>query len=452
MKLHDDHEITEKHTLNEISDMYPTLSMKHVRRLKKIQDKSLRPSYTVLDILELPCDEKCKVELYKMFAMLDMTIEYTDEYYDLETRIHQKIKEIQKGRSGNPYKKRVMDLDCDEPVRERLREHLRSMKMVEDREELSKMRMWLEAALAMPYKVSIPLQISDANAKEFVLRAQSILDQHVYGLTEVKEAIMRFVCIKAMSQDRHLSLSLCGPPGVGKTVISRAVAKILDLPFYQISLGGITHAEFLKGFESTYIGSKSGEMVRALQQMKCKNGVLFFDEYDKIEDNKEISNALLHITDPEQNTEFKDSYLHGIPIDLSHLWFIFSMNQVPQNKPLADRLNIVHIKEYTAQEKRQICHHFLIPRICESVKMPVSVSMEEDAVEHIVQSSDGSSIRVLRNVLSEVLGKVFVAMKTDNLFGLDLPPLDQPVVLSKEHTIKLMTKKEENAPPVHMYM
>ena len=185
--------------------------------------------------------------------------------------------------------------------------------------------------------------------------------------------------------------------------------------------------------------------------MKSNNGVLFFDEYDKIEDNKDICNALLHITDPEQNTEFRDSYLHSIKVDLSNLWFVFSMNGVPENKPLADRLNIIHIAPYSGAEKREICTQFLLPKLCRNLQLDANeITCTNEAIERLVASAPNCSIRYLQNRLSQFVQKMYVYKITNNSLKLDVD-VTFPLTADAKILERVLSKCDESSTPTFMY-
>jgi ATP-dependent Lon protease len=451
VRLHDEHDISYRHTFGELCKMYPQMSISKVRQLKKVQDETLNERFTVIDILPLQCKHSKKVELYKLFTIKDSCMDCTDEYYEIDDRIKKEIKAVLKPQQAT-YKQRVLQLTCSDATRQTLLTHCKQMKTTSDQEEQSKMALWIESALLLPYQLQKQVGVSNKTIGAFMLHAAQMLDSVVFGLADVKEAILRYMCIKVMNPNaKALSLALCGPPGVGKTAISRAISNILELPFYQIALGGITNPEFLKGFESTYIASKSGEIVRALQCMKFNNGVMFFDEYDKIEDNKDICNALLHITDPEQNTDFRDSYLHSIDVDLSNLWFVFSMNAVPSNKPLADRLNIIHIAPYTSLEKREICAKFLLPKLCRNLQMDgAEITCTDDAIENLVARAPDCSIRYLQNRLSQFVQKMYVYKITNNSLKLDVVATF-PLVASSSMLERVLSKCDSATMPSFMY-
>ena len=98
-------------------------------------------------------------------------------------------------------------------------------------------------------------------------------------------------------------------------------------------------------------------------RMKYKNGILFLDEYEKASEKTDIASCLLHITDFQQNHDFKDNYLSDVKIDLSELWFIYSMNELPKDSALRDRLFVINVPSYKCKEKEQILTRFVVPKL-----------------------------------------------------------------------------------------
>ena len=195
-------------------------------------------------------------------------------------------------------------------------------------EEFNKLKKWLNIALDLPFNNVKKFSYKKGGFTDFLKSTLKKLDDNLYGMSEIKEQILLFINSKLLNPDmKGCCLGLIGPPGTGKTSIARIIAEVLDYPFEQISFGGVTNTEFIKGHDFTYIGSQPGAIAKSLSRMKYKNGILFLDEYEKISANKDIVSTLLHITDPSQNHIFRDQYLNDITIDLSAIWFIYSMKQ-----------------------------------------------------------------------------------------------------------------------------
>jgi ATP-dependent Lon protease len=229
-------------------------------------------------------------------------------------------------------------------------------------EEYSKLKNWITWAIEVPHD-TLQTQPVGFSTTEFLQKAVIYLDNALYGMESVKEQLILFLSGKLLNPEmKRCSLGLVGLPGTGKTAIARSLATIMNYPFEQIAFGGMSDADFIKGHSYTYIGAQPGEITRCLRRMKCKNGVLFLDEYEKISDNKEVCAALLHITDPVQNSEFRDNYLSEITQDLSNIWMIYSMNSPPSDSALRDRIFEIKVPGYSVYDKIQIIQSHLLPK------------------------------------------------------------------------------------------
>ena len=227
-------------------------------------------------------------------------------------------------------------------------------KMLTTDDEKSKLFVWLNWAISLPYDKIKIFPFSSSDISTFLKKISNELDKELYGMKNVKEQIILFVSTKIQNPHmKNCSLALIGPPGVGKTNISRLLAKVLDFPFEQISFGGVTTSDYVKGHQYTYVGAEPGEIIKCLKRMKYKNGILYLDEFDQIT-NKDVSSALRHIIDPSQNSEYKDNYLGELNIDLSYLWIIYSMNNFPVDSALKDRIFPIEVLGYSIDDKIQI--------------------------------------------------------------------------------------------------
>ena len=191
------------------------------------------------------------------------------------------------------------------------------------------------------------------------------------------------------------------------TAIAKALSISLDLPFSQINFGGITKPEFLLGHDYTYIGSRPGEISRCLSTMKTKNGILFFDEFDKASDRKDIMSTLLHITDFSQNNEYRDHYIPELSQDLSKIWFIYSMNEVPKDPAMLDRLEVIQIDGYTHEDKKIIAKEYILPKYSNELDIQDSFIISDKCLGYIVRLDRSEGVRELERNINLILEKIY---------------------------------------------
>ena len=294
--------------------------------------------------------------------------------------------------------------------------------MVSTGDEKGKLKNWLNWAVSIPHDKIKTFPFSNNQLTEFLIHISDELDKELYGMKLVKEQIILFVSSKI--QNPHMkkcSLGLIGAPGTGKTAISRLLANLLQFPFEQISLGGISNPEFLKGHQYTYIGAEPGEISKCLKRMKYKNGILFLDEFDKISDNKDICSSLLHITDPIQNSEFRDNFLSEITIDLSCLWFIYSMNELPRDSALRDRIYTIEVPGYKFEDKILIIIDYLFPKALKNINTSIdSVKITKNTAKYLIEkisSNEDKGIRTLEKTVNNIVTKLDFIVKHQDKSG-----------------------------------
>ncbi len=274
--------------------------------------------------------------------------------------------------------------------------------------EYSTLKSWLEWAASLPYNKIIKLKTDDMY--NFFTDVQKKLDTHLYGLKNIKQQLLLLLNNSLTSKKARKAIALCGPPGTGKTSIARAFAKSVGLPFDSISLGGMCDSTFLNGSDNVYVGATPSIIVKILKKMKYSNGIVQFDEVDKVP--LDIQYALLHITDFIQNQEFCDKFLSEIKIDISKLWFFYSMNDENViDKALKDRLPIIRVGSYNFHEKINIVKNYILPEELELVGMKSSdVIFTEEAARNIAYYNrnefQNEGIRPIKNIVEDIVSKI----------------------------------------------
>jgi ATP-dependent Lon protease len=249
------------------------------------------------------------------------------------------------------------------------------------------------------------------SAENFGIKnAMTVLDEDHYGLKDVKDRILEFIAVgKLRGTVEGKILCFVGPPGVGKTSIGKSIARALNRQYYRFSVGGLTDVAEIKGHRRTYVGALPGRIIQALKKCQTENPLILIDEVDKIGRGHQgdPSSALLELLDPEQNNSFLDHYM-DIPVDLSKVLFVCTANMTDTiPRPLLDRMEMIELSGYVADEKKAIAERYLGPQAKElSGLKDVDVSLSESAIEELINKyCRESGVRNLKKQIEKVYRK-----------------------------------------------
>ena len=269
--------------------------------------------------------------------------------------------------------------------------------------------------------------------------AQKVLDEDHYGLDKVKERIIEYLAVlKLKGNMKSPILCLYGPPGVGKTSLGKSIARALGRKYVRIALGGVHDESEIRGHRKTYVGALPGRILNGINRAGTSNPVIVLDEVDKLSSDfkGDPSSALLEVLDPEQNTTFHDNYL-DIDYDLSDVLFITTANNTDTiQHALKDRMEMINVSGYLAEEKYEIARHYLVPKQIQEHGLEKSqLKFEKAALTAIIDEyTHESGVRGLEKQIAKV------ARVTAKKIALEE---EIPAVIKKEHL------KEYLGLPVH---
>ncbi len=328
------------------------------------------------------------------------------------------------------YREKMKDLNMPEYAVEKLEKEFKRLQRANPgTAEGSVIRDYIDNVLALPWgnmtKESTSLK-----------KAEQILNKDHYGLEKVKERIVEYLAVRLKVDNPNAPiLCLVGPPGVGKTSIAKSVARALGRKYVRMSLGGISDESEIRGHRRTYLGAMPGRIISSLKQAGASNPLILLDEIDKLgKDYKgDPSAAFLEVLDGEQNVNFRDNYIE-MPYDLSRCMFICTANSLDTIPgPLRDRLEIVELSSYTAEEKYHIAVDYLVPKQLEANGLTkTQLKFRKDAIEDMIESyTREAGVRGLERTIGKVCRKV-VKMQIDN---------DESVVVNKKNITDFLGKR-----------
>jgi len=342
-------------------------------------------------------------------ARVKERMDKTQKEYYLAEQLRAIQKEMGASEDGQgdleELEKRIKEKKLPLAAREKVEKEFKKLKMMPAMSaEATVVRNYIECILSLPWEEK------DTTAID-IDEAERILEEDHYGLAKPKERILEYLAVQAqVDKVRGPILCLVGPPGVGKTSLSKSVARAMGRKFVRLSLGGVRDEAEIRGHRRTYIGAMPGKIIQSMQKAKVVNPVICLDEVDKMsmDFRGDPSAALLEVLDPEQNSSFNDHYL-DLDYDLSDVFFITTANNLTAiPAPLKDRMEIIQLSGYTEEDKLAIARGFLVPKQLKLNGFALDdVVFTEPAVREIIRRyTREAGVRNLERAIASICRKV----------------------------------------------
>uniref|UniRef100_A0A1I8PJX3 Lon protease homolog, mitochondrial n=1 Tax=Stomoxys calcitrans TaxID=35570 RepID=A0A1I8PJX3_STOCA len=393
-----------------LCDLGASLSAADPEELQKVMEEMDIPKRLHLALAIL----KKELELSKLQQKIGREVEEKVKQQHRKYILHEQLRAIKKELGiekddkdaiGEKYREKLKDKTVPENVMAVIDEELNKLNFLESHSsEFNVTRNYLDWLTSLPWGVTSEENLSLEQATE-------ILNHDHYGMDDIKKRILEFIAVsqlKGTTQGKILCFH--GPPGVGKTSIARSIARALNREYFRFSVGGMTDVAEIKGHRRTYVGAMPGKTIQCLKKTKTENPLVLIDEVDKIGRGYQgdPSSALLELLDPEQNSNFLDHYL-DVPVDLSHVLFICTANVIHTiPEPLRDRMELIEMSGYVAEEKVAIARQYLIPQAMRDCGVEEKhITITDDALNTLIRSyCRESGVRNLQKQIEKVVRKV----------------------------------------------
>ena len=392
-----------------------------------------------IDLLQY---DDVRARAMKLLVILDGQLQLTNIKQEINLKVKQEIDQQQREYYLNNQLRTIQEelgMDGDEEF-ERFRERAATKNWPESvaktfEKELSKLEKYNpnspDYSVQYNYiEFMLDLPWGDMSTDNLDLKhAKKVLDEDHFGLDTIKDRIIEYLAVlKLKGNMKSPILCLYGPPGVGKTSLGKSIARALGRKYVRIALGGMHDEAEIRGHRKTYVGALPGRILNGINKAGTSNPVIVLDEIDKLSSDfkGDPSSALLEALDPEQNGTFHDNYL-DIDYDLSNVLFITTANSISPIQPaLLDRMEVINVSGYLAEEKMEIAKKYLVPKQLEEHGISKkALKISNPALAQIIdQYTHESGVRNLEKQIAKI------ARVTAKKIALDEP---YPTTIKPEH-------------------
>ena len=318
--------------------------------------------------------------------------------------IHDELGDTDQYSDVEHFEEALEKLNADAEVKEKIKKEIARFKSVMGASSESAVeRVYIETLLELPWNKT-------SKDNNDINRAEKILERDHYGLEKVKERIVEYLAVRSLTGKGEAPiLCLVGPPGTGKTSIAKSIAEALNKKYVRICLGGVRDEAEIRGHRKTYIGAMPGRIANGLKQAGVCNPLMLLDGIDKVSSDYkgDTSSALLEVLDPEQNCHFRDHYVE-LPLDLSKVLFLATANDAGKiPRPLLDRMDIIEVTSYTANEKFHIAkEHLWEKQLKKNGLKDTQLTISDNAIKAIIATyTREAGVRNLERKLGTVCRK-----------------------------------------------
>ena len=389
-----------------IDEITSNIPLHYENKQSVLGELDLRERFTLLCQILLNEVEVARVRV-DLSEKIRSRVEHNQKEYLLREQLHfirEELGEENTLSDAEQFLEDLKKLKASKEVKEKIGKEIgRFQNIAASSSESAVQRGYIETLLELPWD-----KASRDNTD--ITRAEEILEEDHYGLEKVKERILEFLAVRSLTR-RGDSPILClvGPPGTGKTSIARSVARALNKKYIRICLGGVRDEAEIRGHRRTYVGAMPGRIAAGLRQAGVKNPLMLLDEIDKAGNDRrgDTASALLEVLDGEQNSKFRDHYVE-IPLDLSEVLFLATANSVSDiPRPLLDRMELIEVTSYTANEKFHIAKEHLLEKQLEKNGLSErQLDITDNALHLMIQSyTREAGVRELERKIGQICRK-----------------------------------------------